>query len=404
MSAPAEPVAEADRDRVVDVVRGVALLGIAVVNVAAYRVGVAPTLSAGGGRNGGVVDGFTVGLASLTEGRFYPLFSLLFGWGFATMDARARARGASVLGPWLRRALALWALGVVHALFFFDGDILVSYALLGLGLLAVRTLRAGTVAAIGAGVVLGQALFTAGVEAFIAALSSGTRAEAVADLADERAVYSSGAFLDVVGDRAATTLLDVPFGFLFNGGTILGMMLLGVAAGQAGWSDPRRWPPWLRRGAVPLWLGGLVLGVPGAWALADQVVVLDDPGMAALGRLSYQVLGPLVALGWAAVLVLAARSRIKGALAPIAAAGRMSLTCYLGQSVVASLVFNGYGLGWGDRVGLGGAVAMITVFWAVQVVTATLWFRVFRMGPLEWLVRWFGYLHRPPLRRRQVGS
>ena len=82
----------------------------------------------------------------------------------------------------------------------------------------------------------------------------------------------------------------------------------------------------------------------------------------------------------------------------------MSLTCYLGQSVVASLVFNGYGLGWGDRVGLGGAVAMITVFWAVQVVTATLWFRVFRMGPLEWLVRWFGYLHRPSFRRRQVGS
>lgn len=393
-------MAEGDRDRVIDVVRGVALLGIAVVNVAAYRSGVAPTLSAGGGRNGGGVDVFTVGLATLAEGRFYPLFSLLFGWGFAIQDARARGRGRSALGPWLRRSGALLALGSVHALFLFDGDILVSYAVLGVLLLLARPLRPATIAGVGAGLVLAQALFTGGVEALIAwAGSPGSRADALARLADERTVYATGSFAEVVGQRTVTTALNVPLGLVFNGGTILGMMLLGVAAGRAGWSDPRRWPEWLRRAAVPLWIGGLLLGIPGVWAFADQVVVLDDPGVAALGRLSYQVLGPVVATSWAAVLVLLARSRMRRALAPVGAAGRMSLTIYLGQSVVASIVFNGYGLGWGDRVGIASGVAMITALWIVQVVVAAVWFRVFRMGPLEWVVRWFGYLRRPPLRR-----
>ena len=87
-------------------------------------------------------------------------------------------------------------------------------------------------------------------------------------------------------------------------------------------------------------------------------------------------------------------------LAAIAPAGRMSLTIYLSQSVIASLVFNGYGLGLGDDLGIGGAVVLVAGLWAVQVGLAVLWFRVFAIGPVEALTRAVAYLRWPDLRRR----
>jgi len=79
----------------------------------------------------------------------------------------------------------------------------------------------------------------------------------------------------------------------------------------------------------------------------------------------------------------------------------MSLTLYLSQSLVASVAFNGYGLGLGDDVGIGGAVALVVVLWAAQVGLAALWFRFFAIGPLEAVARAVAYLHWPGLRRQR---
>jgi uncharacterized protein len=146
---------------------------------------------------------------------------------------------------------------------------------------------------------------------------------------------------------------------------------------------------------------GIGLSIPAAWLLGAAALGTDDPGEAALRWMGYSLLGPLVALTWAGVVVLAARTRVGGRLlTAIAPAGRMSLTLYLTQSLIASLVFNGYGLGLGDDVGIGGAVALVVVVWAVQVAAAVLWFRVFAIGPLEAVTRAVAYLRWPDLRRR----
>ncbi len=404
------PVAEGERRVVVDALRAVALLGIVVVNVAAYRRGVGPTLSAAGGAVGGDVTPLTVGLAALTEGRFYPLFSFLFGWGFAVQDARARARDRSVTGPWLRRCAVLFALGLVHATFLFDGDILLAYAVLAVPLLLVRRVPPGWLAALGAGLIVVQCLFTTALVALSAAVTieagSGTtiaevRAEERADLAADAAVYSDGSFADVVRLRTHDLVLDEVLGHLTLGGTVLGMMLLGVAAARVGWVDPRRWPAWVRRAMVPAWAAGLALSAPVAWLGGEIALGTDDPGEAALWWLGYALLGPVVALGWAGVVLLWSRTSLGGRLLGwIAPAGRMSLTLYLSQSLVASLVFTGYGLGWGDDVGIGGALALAAGLWAVQVVVARLWFGAFAIGPLEAVTRAVAYLRWPDLRRR----
>lgn len=405
----AAPVAEGEREVVVDALRAVALLGIVVVNVAAYRRGVGPTLSAAGGPFGGEVSPLTVVLAGLTEGRFYPLFSFLFGWGFAVQDARSRMRGRSVTGPWLRRCGALLVLGLLHGLLLFDGDILVTYALVGAPLLLVRKVPAGWLAAIGAALVLLQSLFTTALVALSALVVAGDpeplariRADGRADLARDAATFADGSFLDVVRHRAGELALDVPLGLFTVGGTVAGMMVLGMAVQRVGWVDPRRWPAWLRVGLLPAWLVGLGLSVLGAWLEGSIVLGTDDPGAAALGWLGYSLLGPLVALGWAGAIVLAAEvGPLRRVLVAIAPAGRMSLTLYLSQSLVASLVFNGYGLGVGEDVGIGGAVLLVVALWIVQVGVAVLWFRWFAMGPVEALTRAVAYLRWPALRRRR---
>ncbi|HYI61976.1 MAG TPA: DUF418 domain-containing protein [Acidimicrobiales bacterium] len=409
---PAAPVGEGERWVVVDALRAVALLGIVVVNVAAYRTGVGPNLAAAGGPIGGDVEPLTVGLSALAEGRFYPLFSFLFGWGFAVQDARSRARGRSVAGPWLRRCGVLLAFGVAHGVLLFRGDILTTYAVLGLALLLVRRIPTGWLVAVGAVLVAGQALFAAGLDGLATLLVRETaegeadlRAEVAVDWAATAARYRSGSFGAVARHRAGELAVDLPLGLLSVGGTVLGMMVLGVAAARAGWVDPRRWPRWLRSGAVPLWLGGLALSVPAAWALGQGAVVADSAPQAAASRLAYALLGPAVALLWAAVVVLAAGTgvgrRARDLLAP---AGRMSLTLYLAQSLVASLLFTGYGLGLGAEVGIGAAVAIMVGVWALQVVAAHLWFRAFTTGPLEALARAGTYLRWPRLRRRGAPS
>lgn len=408
--AAAEPVAAGERQVAVDALRAVALLGIVVVNVAAYRRGAFVSLSAAGGDVAGDVSPLTVVLAALTEGRFYPLFSFVFGWGFAVQDARSRARGRSVAGPWLRRCVVLLVVGVLHAVFLFDGDILVTYAVIGAPLLVVRRVPPGWLAGVGAALVVLQSLVTTGLVALSAAVTldagnagsiAEVRADELADLVAEADVYTRGSFLDVARERADGLVVDELLGLFTVGGTVAGMMLLGMAAARVGGLDPRRWPRWLRTAAVPGWAFGLALSVPTAWLGGRIALGTDDPGEAALHWVGYSLLGPAVALGWAGAIVLATGTRLGGrVLGAIAPAGRMSLTVYLSQSLAASLVFNGYGLGLGDDVGIGGAVAMAVALWGVQVALAALWFRVFAIGPLEAVTRAVAYLRWPGLRRR----
>ena len=83
---------------------------------------------------------------------------------------------------------------------------------------------------------------------------------------------------------------------------------------------------------------------------------------------------------------------------PVAALGRMALSNYLGQSLIASLLFNGSGLGWDGQVTPGEALLIGLVIYGAQLVLSTLWLRAFRFGPLEWLWRSWTYGRWQPLR------
>ena len=139
--------------------------------------------------------------------------------------------------------------------------------------------------------------------------------------------------------------------------------------------------------------------------LGETSLGTDAAGEAVASRLLYALLGPAMALAWAGVILrlahLPALRRFAGLLAP---AGRMSLTVYLSQSVIGSVLFNGYGFDLGDRLGIGGAVAVMVGVWVTQVVLAALWLRAFTVGPLEAVARAAAYLHWPGMRRRPAAT
>jgi len=345
------------------------------------------------------------------ESKSWTLFALLFGFGFALQLERARAGGFPVLPAYLRRLAVLFALGAAHALLF-DGDILMLFAELGLGLLVVRRLPTRGLLPLAAALLLVFPLVR------LATYENRPRPTEAREIQRERArleraqrshVYAVGSLAEVAADNAsaipADPLEDVATPE--SGLAVFAMFLLGVAVGRSGLL---RDVPGQAAAIARVRLWGLGLGF-GAMA-AKQVLAATagyavfrpqraGPGVQLAGDLLFAYGTTALALGYAATLLLAARTRRGGAaLAPLAGAGRMSLTVYLGQTLMFSTFFYGYGFGQVFRLGPAAVTGWAVVFFAVQLVACRWWLERFRFGPMEWVWRSATYLRWQPLRLR----
>jgi uncharacterized protein len=376
------PVPAGERLPLLDVLRGLALVGVLLANLPVHHSG--PLLGAVPGYDG--ADAVLVrALGALFLGKFFVLFSLLFGLGLVLQDQRARARGEDVRPRYRRRLVGLVALGVAHGVLLFDGDILMAYGLLGFLLPAflgspVRRLVQGAVALVVAG-----ALLSAG-----GAWAAGLGGPAAA--AGGRSGFITEALL-----RAGTMALQVPL-LLVAGLPVLGMFLLGLAVARAGWLEQEAV---LRRWRGPVLLVGLALAVPGGWLAGAVSLPLpgSSPSVRALGTLAVGLGGPLVALGmigWTARWLAAGAGR---PAAVLGAVGRMSLTCYLGQSVLLQPLLSPWGIGLAQRWPLWTTVPLSLAVYAALAAFAWVWLARFRLGPAEWLLRSWTYRQRQPLRR-----
>ncbi len=399
------PVAGAERLVVLDVLRGVALFGILVVNMGAFRGAAHPVVDEA--RFPGTTARLAEGVVTwLAQGKFFPLFSFLFGYGLIVQRARAGAGGR--WGPRIaRRLIGLGVLGVLHGVLAFSGDILLTYALAGAVLVALALADDRTVRITAVVLVATSAVVTAATAAGLNALAwADGGAEGIAgDAAVTAGRYRSGSFLTVTGQRAVelaiATVAQFPLGAFT---TVLGVMAAGLLAGRAGlFSRPGRYRRPLERArawglAVGL-VGGLVFAVvTGLLGGREPTASITTAVFAAtaVGTLT----APFLTAGLVASVALVrhrGRGRLLRALAP---AGRMALTNYLAQSAVCSLLFSGYGLGWYGRVGPLAGLALATAVFAAQGLASHLWLRTFAVGPVEWLLRWFTYGRRPSFRSR----
>jgi uncharacterized protein len=411
-SVEAGPVPAQERLPVLDILRGFALFGILLVNMGLFKAPVSiETVTAT--TAAGSLDQFVAyAIDLLAEGKFFTLFSFLFGLGFALQLDRAEQRGANGVSRFVRRLLALLVIGLAHAVFLWNGDILATYALLGLLLIPFRRRPSRTIIRWAVGLLVGMTLLAgAGVgvievmrfdpagRAAITVAEAEALATARAEAARQLAVYRDGSYADALGDR-----LGIPQGMLFilvtQSVPILAMFLLGLYAGRHGiLTDIGAHRAVLRR--VRTW--GLLLGL-----LAGVLIVLAKARLDLFSSLlagiflNHTLAGPLLALGYAATLALLAQDGgWLRRLAPLGAAGRLALTNYLLQSLVCTTLFYGYGFGLFGQVGVAAGVLLTAGIYALQLVWSVWWLCHFQIGPAEWLLRTLTYYGRAqPLRRR----
>lgn len=407
-----EPVRGRERIVTLDVLRGFAILGILLVNVPlmvtpVYREALGAADHAGLDRVAALL------IEVLAEGKFFTMFSLAFGVGFAIQARRAQQRGAAFVPFHLRRMGVLLAIGVVHVVTLWWGDILIYYALLGTLLLPARRtpparlLRLAGMAvlvplAVNAGFVglarLAQST-PEGAQAWSAELQQSI-AGVEASAARAYEVYGGRDVAAMVGQRvddwSFATIGITLNGMLF---VVLAMFLVGAYVGRRGvLEDVEAHLALVRR--VRLW--GVLVGVLGTliWLASEPANAVQPTLRGLLSTAGFVVGAPALSLAYAATLTLAVRDpRWARRLRPLAAVGRTALSNYLFQSVVVTTLAYGYGVGLYGRVGPAAALGIALVVFAVQVPSSMAWTRRFRFGPVEWVWRTLTYGRIQPLRR-----
>ncbi len=428
------PVTGLERLESVDTLRGVAVLGILVMNVYAYAMPFAAYANP-------LVYGGSTGVHYLTwvvthlvfDQKFLTLFSMLFGAGLVLMGQRAEARGAAFAGIYYRRQLWLLVLGAVHGYLLWFGDILFHYALCGLFLYPLRRLSPRTLIAIGVLFLLVAPPLSIGMGSFLAqmrdAAAAAEAAAAAGETLDEtqQATIESwagmdkllepppeeiarqvevhrGGYLGILVERAPTVFMMHTFmTFTFIVWRVGGLMILGMALMKLGVFSAAR-PARFYRACVALGYG---LGLPlSAWSAAELTAHGFDAFYVFEVGIHYNYFGSVaVAFGHLGVVMLLCRSGLWPRLrARLAATGRMALTNYLMQTILLTTVFYGYGLGLYGHVPRFYQMAFVAAVLALELWWSPVWLARFRFGPFEWLWRSLTYWRRQPLRRPQAGE
>ena len=364
------------REALPDQLRGFALLGIIVVNVpwlAFSNIGIWELQLSN--LSDKVVAFLIVALA---QGKFYLLFAFLFGYSLTLI---LKSRSTSSNNRYLRRLVGLALLGAGHAYLFFYGDILISYSLLGLVLLLFIGRSTRTVLIASAfSYVIGLTLLTL---VFFETLVSENSARSL--ISDTTALDEAikGSFLDSVVGRANVLPEALLAQIVINWFPALSMFLLGLACGRVGLlSDPTK--------QIRLWrscvLVGVFVGLPAGIASAWLALVPEDPtGVFGItGVVIGFALAPALSAGYVGTIALLSHRRIISYAEP---AGRMSLTGYLGESILLAAIFCGWGLGLFGTLSLTQSLLIALGVWVVLEVFAKQWLRSFAYGPFEWILR-----------------
>ena len=389
-----------------DVVRGVAVMGILLMTIVAFAM---PStayfnpLAYGGGTPADIATWATNFV--LADGKMRGLFSLLFGASMLLVIERAEARGASGALTHYSRMSWLLLFGAIHAFAIWFGDILMLYALAGSIAFFFRGKPVHRLAILGliliAAEVLMFAFFALGISQLrSAAAAPDAEAEIVRQWNDMRAEFHTlppdevardlalyrGSYAEILTERMGRMAgLIVGNVFLFIPETV-GLMLLGMAGYKSGFLTGA----WEARRYARFAAIGYLVGLPLLIALAAAIMASGFDFLTLfLCDLVAQPLANLPLIGAHAALVIwwVKLARKSALVARVAAAGRAAFTNYLGTSIVCTTIFYGYGFGLYGELGRAELMLVVLGVWMLMLLWSKPWLDRFRYGPLEWLWR-----------------
>lgn len=402
------PVDPGQRIQAIDMVRGFALFGVLLVNM--YNFGANSPIWTGAADRAA----FSV-MRVFFETKSWRLFSFLFGLGFSLQLMRAQSRGSRFLPTYVRRLAILFVIGMAHALFY-DGDILMLYAELGLVLLLFRDVPPRLLLCL-AVALLGVFPFGRAVQSLVTDDPAAVAA-APLDLAEARRQhearlethpYAVGSVADVMRANA-DAIPPLPTGSQLGVESdlaIFAMFILGLYAGRRRiFHEVERHLPLIRatlRWGLSLGMLSMVVERILAWRWGYAVFGAGRVALPVelLGDLSFAYGSTVLCFGYAAAIVLLARDRrLRRLVEPLGPVGRLALSVYLTQTLAFTTLFYGYGLGQAFRMGPAAVAACAVLIFGAQVLVCAWWVKRFRFGPVEWLWRGLTYLELPRMRRQ----
>jgi uncharacterized protein len=412
------PVSSHERESFMDVLRGFAILGIFIANLAGFSWYKEAAHAAGPLLVPELDHKMSFLHHLFIEGKFYSIFSLLFGWGIALQFKRAEAKGINALPTVRRRLLFMLLFGAIHLLLW-PGDIVFFYALLGFVLLPLRKLSNKAMLITGIILILSPI-------ALYAAKSQWPWLNTPAEF-----LFKTGGKLDAkllnaslnTKEGIAAYLKEASWwevlkgdisGFFYRYGylvfvsrvpKVLGMFLIGYALGR---SDFYKNIAQHKKKLYTIIIAGLLIGLPANFYLARYMTYyMGDYWMLNTNGLYQTIFYALgvapLAMAYVAIFMLAyqamAGKKILGILAPV---GKMAFSNYILQTLIGNFVFLGAGLGYLGQVGPFYYTLFGLAVFIVQILLSHLWLRHFHFGPVEWLWRSATYKKWQPMRKNAI--
>jgi uncharacterized protein len=406
------PVAGQDRKGALDTLRGVALLGILLMNIAAMGLPFAyndPTIY-GGAEGLDLAVWVTNNL--FFEGTMRGLFSLMFGAGIVLITSRMEARGGGieVADIYYRRNLWLFAFGIIHGwLLLWYGEILYFYGIAALFLFAFRNLRPRTLIIVGALVL--ATLVPKDIYNYVTTQTAWEEAQAAeqvqAGLAEgeeldeeqqEALEGMRGNYFKIIGTISGTLIWFQSSGlyeFMFF--DTVGMMLIGMAFLKLGIITGER----SNRFYLLMMLFGYGIGL-GINAYETRLLLNSN-----FDTLAWEQAGMTYGFGRVAMtmghigfwMIICRNGWLRWLTERLAAVGRMALTNYVMHSVFAAFIFTGIGFSMFGALQRHELYYVVAGIWLFQLIVSPIWMKHFRFGPLEWLWRSLTYVEKQPMRR-----
>ncbi len=382
MTIPKNPAAV--RDSFPDILRGFALLGIAVVNIPFL------SLATETGSSGEVLSSTTDYAAAfivmaLFQAKFYLLFSFLFGYSahyIIKNDKKNRPR-------WIARSIGLIILGTLHFSLLFHGDILFVYGLFGLLLLALYFRKDKTIKvwAWVIYIISTVLLFLASAATYAGEIFLASKGKAIPEIfrigsLDE--ALSSGSFIENIPARIELWLAAAPQGLILQGPFVFVAFLIGVLVARKNGLSKAGVSKQLM---IKLAKWGILIGLP-LQLLAAYVFVSNEASenySASIYLLSISInfaTAALLSAGYVGALWIL-HERAKSSWVILSAAGRQSLSVYLGQSVVFSILFSAWGFGLFGKLGVLEVTLIAVATWVCLAVLAAINLRFNASGPME---------------------
>ncbi|HLS68091.1 MAG TPA: DUF418 domain-containing protein [Kiloniellales bacterium] len=386
---------EYSRIGLLDILRGFAILGILLMNVQSFGLVSGAYLNPKALGEPPAAD-YLVWLAThlLVDEKFIAILTMLFGAGLLLMAQRSKVPAAEFERTFHRRMLWLLAIGLLHGLLLWRGDILTTYAICGAAAIYFRHMQPWKLLKIAVALMLVPTviaiLMTAGLQLLpeqrLAELATKHWLPSREVIREEIALYT-GAWLATAGARALDGLTIQAWMLVTERfWRVLALMLIGMALLRLGflmgqWSNER----YRRTGLIALAIG---LPIVGMGVLFNEYFDWDLRYSLYLGKLANYWASGIVAFGWIAFVAVLAHCGMLGRIGTwLTAVGRLALSNYLLQTLFCVTLFYGFGLGLYGQLDRPMLLLVVLGIWTAQIAFSVLWLRYFRIGPFEWTWR-----------------